>query len=286
MTDPAVSFEPHRRRLLGLAYRMLGSLSVVAPESTRLGPTSTDVGLITADPALFVRPTPRAWQARCREHRRKVRGIPTLSKAHGVVELDVARADVDRDGVRRRARARAVSRTHRSLRARSSRAPAQPLSDRACVDAMPHAHDLRLRAASSASSHARASRALADHVEHVEDGTRAHRRGRGPFSAPIAATIALTTSEPVEVTTRAVNVDVFIRDRRRNTNIHRAHARTPAPAPCPTAFVSGNRLRVTTVAVEPLAADGLVPRADAWQTRGSRRSSRRRSARWNWSDLR
>ena len=27
MTDPAVTFEPHRRRLLGLAYRMLGSVS-------------------------------------------------------------------------------------------------------------------------------------------------------------------------------------------------------------------------------------------------------------------
>jgi len=27
LTDPAVSFEPHRRRLLGLAYRMLGSVS-------------------------------------------------------------------------------------------------------------------------------------------------------------------------------------------------------------------------------------------------------------------
>lgn len=27
MTDPAASFEPHRRRLLGLAYRMLGSMS-------------------------------------------------------------------------------------------------------------------------------------------------------------------------------------------------------------------------------------------------------------------
>src|SRR4029450_1366237 len=27
MTDPAVSFEPHRRRLLGLAYRMLGSIA-------------------------------------------------------------------------------------------------------------------------------------------------------------------------------------------------------------------------------------------------------------------
>src|SRR5262245_15880668 len=27
MTDPAVSFEPHRRRLFGLAYRMLGSVS-------------------------------------------------------------------------------------------------------------------------------------------------------------------------------------------------------------------------------------------------------------------
>ena len=27
MTDPALSFEPHRRRLLGLAYRMLGSVS-------------------------------------------------------------------------------------------------------------------------------------------------------------------------------------------------------------------------------------------------------------------
>jgi RNA polymerase sigma-70 factor, ECF subfamily len=27
MTDPAVSFEPHRRRLLGLAYRMLGSVA-------------------------------------------------------------------------------------------------------------------------------------------------------------------------------------------------------------------------------------------------------------------
>jgi RNA polymerase sigma-70 factor (ECF subfamily) len=27
MTDPAISFEPHRRRLLGLAYRMLGSIA-------------------------------------------------------------------------------------------------------------------------------------------------------------------------------------------------------------------------------------------------------------------
>ena len=27
MTDPAVSFEPYRRRLLGLAYRMLGSMA-------------------------------------------------------------------------------------------------------------------------------------------------------------------------------------------------------------------------------------------------------------------
>ena len=27
MTDPALSFEPHRRRLRGLAYRMLGSLA-------------------------------------------------------------------------------------------------------------------------------------------------------------------------------------------------------------------------------------------------------------------
>src|SRR5262245_21365001 len=27
MTDPAVSFEPHRRRLRGLAYRMLGSIA-------------------------------------------------------------------------------------------------------------------------------------------------------------------------------------------------------------------------------------------------------------------
>jgi DNA-directed RNA polymerase specialized sigma24 family protein len=27
MTDPAVSFEPHRRRRRGLAYRMLGSVS-------------------------------------------------------------------------------------------------------------------------------------------------------------------------------------------------------------------------------------------------------------------
>jgi RNA polymerase sigma-70 factor, ECF subfamily len=27
MTDPAVTFEPHRRRLLGLAYRMLGSIA-------------------------------------------------------------------------------------------------------------------------------------------------------------------------------------------------------------------------------------------------------------------
>lgn len=27
MPDPAESFEPHRRRLLGLAYRMLGSIA-------------------------------------------------------------------------------------------------------------------------------------------------------------------------------------------------------------------------------------------------------------------
>ena len=26
-TDPAATFEPHRRRLLGLAYRMLGSMA-------------------------------------------------------------------------------------------------------------------------------------------------------------------------------------------------------------------------------------------------------------------
>ena len=26
-TDPSASFEPHRRRLLGLAYRMLGSMA-------------------------------------------------------------------------------------------------------------------------------------------------------------------------------------------------------------------------------------------------------------------
>jgi RNA polymerase sigma-70 factor, ECF subfamily len=27
VSDPAASFEPHRRRLLGLAYRMLGSMA-------------------------------------------------------------------------------------------------------------------------------------------------------------------------------------------------------------------------------------------------------------------
>jgi RNA polymerase sigma-70 factor (ECF subfamily) len=27
MSDPATSFEPYRRRLLGLAYRMLGSMA-------------------------------------------------------------------------------------------------------------------------------------------------------------------------------------------------------------------------------------------------------------------
>ena len=27
MSDPAATFEPHRRRLLGLAYRMLGSMA-------------------------------------------------------------------------------------------------------------------------------------------------------------------------------------------------------------------------------------------------------------------
>jgi hypothetical protein len=27
MMDPALSFKPHRRRLLGLAYRMLGSIA-------------------------------------------------------------------------------------------------------------------------------------------------------------------------------------------------------------------------------------------------------------------
>ena len=27
MIDPALSFEPHRRHLLGLAYRMLGSIA-------------------------------------------------------------------------------------------------------------------------------------------------------------------------------------------------------------------------------------------------------------------
>ena len=30
MMDPALSFEPHRRRLRGLAYRMLGSIAEAA----------------------------------------------------------------------------------------------------------------------------------------------------------------------------------------------------------------------------------------------------------------
>ena len=48
MTDPAVSFEPHRRRLLGLAYRMLGSVSEAEDED--LVPINGLPGLIVYAP--------------------------------------------------------------------------------------------------------------------------------------------------------------------------------------------------------------------------------------------
>ena len=58
MTDPAVSFEPHRQRLLGLAYRMLGSVSEAedAVQDAYLRWHGTDRDAVT-DPRAFLTTT-------------------------------------------------------------------------------------------------------------------------------------------------------------------------------------------------------------------------------------
>ena len=58
MIDPAVSFEPHRRRLLGLAYRMLGSVSEAedAVQDTYLRWHAADRGAVS-DPRAFLTTT-------------------------------------------------------------------------------------------------------------------------------------------------------------------------------------------------------------------------------------
>jgi RNA polymerase sigma-70 factor (ECF subfamily) len=58
MTDPAVSFEPHRRRLLGLAYRMLGSVAEAedAVQDAYLRWHAADRAVVT-DPRAFLTTT-------------------------------------------------------------------------------------------------------------------------------------------------------------------------------------------------------------------------------------
>jgi len=58
MTDPAGSFEPHRRRLLGLAYRMLGSMAEAedAVQETYLRWHAADRATV-ADPRAFLMTT-------------------------------------------------------------------------------------------------------------------------------------------------------------------------------------------------------------------------------------
>jgi RNA polymerase sigma-70 factor (ECF subfamily) len=61
MTDPAVSFEPHRRRLLGLAYRMLGSVSEAedAVQDTYLRWHATDRSAVSDARAFLTTTTTR-----------------------------------------------------------------------------------------------------------------------------------------------------------------------------------------------------------------------------------
>jgi RNA polymerase sigma-70 factor (ECF subfamily) len=61
MTDPAVSFEPHRRRLLGLAYRMLGSVAEAedAVQDTYLRWHDTDQDVVTNTRAFLTATTAR-----------------------------------------------------------------------------------------------------------------------------------------------------------------------------------------------------------------------------------
>src|SRR6186997_237367 len=58
MTDPSASFEPHRRRLRGLAYRMLGSMAEAedAVQETYLRWHGADRGTVT-DPRAFLMTT-------------------------------------------------------------------------------------------------------------------------------------------------------------------------------------------------------------------------------------
>jgi RNA polymerase sigma-70 factor (ECF subfamily) len=58
ITDPAGSFEPHRRRLLGLAYRMLGSVAEAedAVQETYLRWHAADRATV-ADPRAFLMTT-------------------------------------------------------------------------------------------------------------------------------------------------------------------------------------------------------------------------------------
>jgi len=80
------------------------------------------------------------------------------------------------------------------------------------IDAVAHSHDA-LASRERVFGATRGGGRLADRVEHVEHRTRGTAMELWPFSAPIAATTAETVSDAVDATTRAANVEAFIRGR-------------------------------------------------------------------------
>src|SRR5262245_41523775 len=99
--DPATSFEPHRRRLLGLAYRMLGSMADAedAVQETYLRWHRSDRAEVVAPRAFPMTRTTRICLDMLTPARGPARGVRRPVAAGAGARHDRRRVGAEHDGV-------------------------------------------------------------------------------------------------------------------------------------------------------------------------------------------